>query len=72
MPAATVRCQLDSLAGRICAHACGTALVWIVRWQAVLGLLLCRLLLASWATTTDAARDLVDGRVTDPAKAALR
>jgi len=40
MPAATVRCHLDSLAGRICALARGLGLPWTRRWEAVLGLLL--------------------------------
>jgi hypothetical protein len=48
MPAATVRCHLDSVAGRICAHARGSGLAWTLRWQAALGLLLCTVLLAWW------------------------
>jgi hypothetical protein len=73
MPAATVRCHLDSLAGRICARARGSGLAWTLRWQALLGLLLCTVLLAWWGYSTDAARGIGwTGRVTDPAKAALR
>jgi len=46
MPAATVRCHLDSLAGRICAHARGSGPAWTLWWEAVLGLLLYTVLLA--------------------------